>query len=436
MKLTTLRPMKFLASKIHPPLPPSALETQHLLSLLNSYYKEKLDRPHPLPDSIGSSDSHQDWAQKKLPRSFAKPPKSSIGAFHSHIGRVLRNPLLDPQYSEPQVTSNGEPGDVVNAFERRVAQGTATPEDALTCLNTHLRGPDIPSDKSARREALKKSGLGSKVLEFLWSQDLEYVLSRNDSKSATLGGILIQYLLAEGRQDVLQRWVWSNAEPLTGASLRMKRALLLHTAKGRMKLGFDLEETVTQFLQDMQPREHQVATGRSLSPNNMAFIFRSAGRYVTSVLVEYGYPSISQALYDQWLASVGAWDDTGLFEALLKLHHPQSPDPSFAIRICNLHSGPRHDGLQPAVHRAVLAKLCLETCQYLFDRNMSEHGSKLFCVARGILADLPRGYMGKSVDARSLVDGQSSPKVTSKPDRERTEDEAKHLRMLDALNFG
>lgn len=430
MKAVDLNPVKVLASRIHPPLPPTPYETRQLLSDLKRRYRERLNEAYPGPETTYAAGV---GAPRQSPRQVTKPPKSSVCAVQRHIGRVLRNPLLESQHDDSSSLGNKSPVTIVSksiaAFDRKVAMGTATLGDACACLSMHYENVRR-QDRSVGRVALNDARLGSKVLDFLWSKGIDPV--EENIKLQPLLWYLIPYLVAEARHDVLHNWLWGTSildQHLTS----WKTSVMHRVAVSRSHLGLPFADTMEQFLLDLHKQEEKCIDGDKES--SICQVFAYTGLYLTYVLLSKDGPMISQSLYDRWLASAAKWDCLHLEEALMKVHHPQTPDLSLATELCSPTSHLAHEArLKPRVKRAFL-KLCLDTSQKLLEIQDSAHAFETLKAAKELIDD-PR-YMGKEPDRPYLdIKPQSvSSNGTQRQKHRRQRVEEKHLEILQGFAF-
>lgn len=193
MKAKVTGVWKSINSKIHPPLPLSARDSQQLLVLLNTSFKQQLDRQH-----LAASSSNEDHASRHLqsiltnPLFDAKPRMSDITASKSQrIGRSLGQ--LQSLVTQP-----------MDAFTQMVAQGTADLKMAKLCLSLQYRAC-IKLSAATPREAMQTSGTASTILQWLWSSGLEDDgIFLHDLKFVRL---LVPFLVADCQHSRISHWL-------------------------------------------------------------------------------------------------------------------------------------------------------------------------------------------------------------------------------------
>lgn len=200
---------KTLASKIHPPLPMSSRDSQRLLILLNTSFKQQLDRYHP-------TSLEQDAGL--------------------HLRSILSNPLFESKPSHGarlSVDGRGRSGKALGVlqnlvkrpaeiFKEQVNGGGATLEMAKLCLRAEQRNC-FASPNARLGEALGSSGIGSLVLEWLWASGLES--SKSFIEDWDFVRHLVPFLVAEKKQYRICRWLQEGnlrgcATVLSGSDVR------------------------------------------------------------------------------------------------------------------------------------------------------------------------------------------------------------------------
>ena len=193
MKSEVARTWKSLTSKIHPPLPITPRTSQQLLSLLNASFKQQLDRRYPAPSP--SSEDHANL----------------------HLQSILKHPLFDAKPQTPDTsTSSSQRGDQskerrqkpmiqpIYIFKERVSRGTADLSAAKQCLRK-LQEDCMASPGTTPSKAMQTSGATSTILQWLWSSGME------DSgiflEDQGFVALLIPFLVAEGQQSCVLRWL-------------------------------------------------------------------------------------------------------------------------------------------------------------------------------------------------------------------------------------
>ncbi|CAG8977746.1 hypothetical protein HYALB_00012181 [Hymenoscyphus albidus] len=173
---------------IHQPLPLSDKDAHKLLGLLKTSFRKHLDSEHGPPKSAMAGTS----AKSGTPH--------MQGSRHTtqHFQSILTNPLI----AKPQVT-RGRPLPM-DIFTHAVAKGMMTLESATNCLwmeQKRIRAAPFANV----REGMKISGAGLVVLKWVmsngWAEDLSFLANERFT------GIFMYFLVAEGLQDVLWKWM-------------------------------------------------------------------------------------------------------------------------------------------------------------------------------------------------------------------------------------
>jgi hypothetical protein len=186
--------------KIHQPLPLSPRESAQLLNILTTSFRQHLDAEHPkfFPGS-------ENAAPRPFLQSFTttRRQRSSLDPAHPadrHLHSLLTNPLFNLSPRTKVATSVSNPMDI---FNQAVAKGIMDLGYAHACLSKVKRGI-IESSVLNVRDGMKDSGAGLKVLKWLISSG-----TTNDNqflKYERFTGLLMEFMVAEGLQEVA--WVW------------------------------------------------------------------------------------------------------------------------------------------------------------------------------------------------------------------------------------
>ena len=202
------------ASILHQPLPLSARDSRHLLSLLNTSFTEALDKEHPKVSSEGrnTTDEHvhsilsnpifgpipsddNNRPSHPPPSKKCTPPKAS-GLSKS----MIPGPVDSISIANAMIEAH------VKAFRNHIFTGRANLALATACLR-YSTNYMKSIDKKHRFEAFKgfgKHGMASMMLSWLWSSGLE----KSDEVlfSVNFLPLLSPFLLAEGRLEEAMQW--------------------------------------------------------------------------------------------------------------------------------------------------------------------------------------------------------------------------------------
>lgn len=241
MKAKVTRVWNSLNSKIHPPLPLPARDSQQLLSLLNTSFKQQLDRQH-----LAASSSNEHHASRHLqsiltdPLFDAKPWMSDIATSKSQRTGRFAGKLLD-HTTQP-----------MDAFRQLVAQGTADLEMAKLYLSLQYRACMIRS-ATTPREAMQTSGTASTVLQWLWSSGLEDTgIFLHDP---IFMRFLVPFLVADGQHSRISHWLQRCHRQGERRFLsltewdthRIPTRLFLRLIAAEVRIGGGLESAINEF---------------------------------------------------------------------------------------------------------------------------------------------------------------------------------------------
>lgn len=200
------RPLGSFTSKLHQQIPLTPRESQQLLNLLTKSFRDHLNREHQLQfrDPAG--------AQPGLarPRQRRNSDSEYVRPTDRHLHSVLTNPLFAHQPRAPGSKNVKDPAEV---FKEAVARGLMTEPYAKAALKEKKRCI-VKSAALSVPEAMKESGFGREVLAWLISSGAakDYAFL----KDAELVNILTEFLVAEGHESYVWRWIeWSLKTALT-----------------------------------------------------------------------------------------------------------------------------------------------------------------------------------------------------------------------------
>lgn len=173
--------------KIHHPLPQTPRESQQLLSALTSSFRRQLD----------AADTH-------------KPAQSA----NEHMRSILQNPLFRVVPSKPSYaarTTREDPGlenklaeNPMAVFDDYASAGTLNGQYIAKFLEAQLALIVIAKSDKAR-EAMSKTGAGTKVVDWFWASDSAARLSLFRSHRATK--VALRFMVAEGLHAQISRFI-------------------------------------------------------------------------------------------------------------------------------------------------------------------------------------------------------------------------------------
>ncbi len=221
-----------LVKALHPPLPMSPRECARLLALLKMSFNQQLNRQH----LAGSADNER---QTDL-----------------HLHSIVTNPLFVIKRRERGQHDNrkafGEIQELLkhpmDIFKEQVATGSATLETATDCLKAHYNNC-LASPEADAAIAMRTSGAGATVLEWLWSSGVEE--SGKFLNHQEFISLMVKFLVTESRHDRIRQWLW-RWQPITKElhppqEFRNFHYLLSHFVRSEISVGKGLESATAMF---------------------------------------------------------------------------------------------------------------------------------------------------------------------------------------------
>lgn len=433
MRESTALLFRSLKKHIHPQLPLSPRQSKQLLGLLTSSFRQHLDREHA-GAPVGGPKTVDSPVRTALHTPVSPDIRqTSHYVAKSHLQLILTNPLF--ACTEPRGTTVGDRSgsealqrllkDPMNWLRQHVARGTATSSTARVCLET-LRDSFNHSSELSVEEAMKTSEAGSIV--FTWLRCNGIAASTDFLKDSDLLGNLMEFLVAEGRQDELLTWVWSQLKVQGDEETRCQtkdgqtRVVFWNKIVVRAIVNVQLSrkngdiEALSTFLNALASRK--MATnhlGHRLSPEMVHMARRLSYKLRTR-------PALigCEDLFRRFLDTVPLWaPDVKLERAFLLIRSPQGPDPRAGLRYLRTHfeSADVTQHINPRRRRTIL-ELCLETAQVLLHNGNHADGA-------WVLENVRDRY---AQELRLSTDSETS--------GEKAADEAENLELLECLSHG
>lgn len=316
------RALSTLASKLHPQLPLTPRESQQLLHLLQSSFRNHLDREHPVhvleksqKPIVSDNNGHGNYDTSRATSSSALASR--------HIDAVLSNPLfaIKPSQRGSESAASEVLKDPMKWFVNQIAIGSATLSKASLCLAMlDKRTTDQPT-QLYKGEAygailggwLRSSGLDT-TKEFF---EMSIAKPRTKRSSDPFLPRLVNVLIAGGKHPLVWKWYTSACPPGFSASeaLVFKQQLLKHTVHAETSQG--LYRGIVLFRKALDRIEDQ--KGGSYEQ------LRPAGQYIVQAIMARPTDTINQNLYNWFRNSTQLWIDSKWSQAvaaMLSLHHP------------------------------------------------------------------------------------------------------------------
>ncbi len=379
-----------LKKYIHPQLPLSPRQSEQLLRLLTSSFREHLDRKHAGPPADGP-ETVVSPLRASLPSPLSLDTRqTSHHVAKTHLQLILTNPLF--ARTGPQGARDGDRSgsgalqrlvkDPINWLRQHVARGTATAATAHLCLET-LRDSFNHSSELSVEEAMKTSEAGAIV--FTWLRCTGIAASTDFLKHHDLLSILMEFLVAEGRQDELLTWLWSQLKVQGEEETRCQtmdgqnRVVSWNKIVVRAIVNVQLSrkngdtEALSTFLNALASRgmarnhlEHRLSLEMVHMARRLAYKLGTRPALIAC-----------EDLFRRFLDTVPLWaPDVKLARAFLLIRSPQGPDPQSGLRYLRTYFESADDAqhIDPRRRRTIL-RLCLETAQALLHNGNHAEGA-------------------------------------------------------------
>ena len=351
MRTTLALHWKTLVNKIHPPLPLTARDSQRLLNLLNSSFRQRLDRTHPT-DEEHHVDTH---VQSILTSPLFLATSARSATIFQHVSQQTIHP---PSWQEKM---NVEP---MTVLQDCIARGAADLETARLCLDAQMRKCSTSSDVSF---VMKSSNAGSIVQHWLWSSGRE--TSLDFLQDARLTRLLIQFLVAEGRHNRVSSWI-RHLDRISRPStsdyyMRMQGQILFQLTKAEVLYGagpISAIKTFTQKLDDFVNAEQ--------TPSGIRSRFILSGNYIAMCLPQMlKSGGVSSNDYDTVFKYTSQWCRPNTFiPAWLSVQHPERPDPYHTLAYLH-HLAPRELAVLSQRRRNDIVGISLKAAELLLAHN-------------------------------------------------------------------
>ncbi|KAF2236819.1 hypothetical protein EV356DRAFT_574732 [Viridothelium virens] len=427
MQSSRVLAFKALASKIHPQLPLNPRESQQLLNMLTSSFRQHLEKEHPHGASGDTKPTEyrppMDCAQESPDARSGPSPQVSVG---NVLESILSNPLLSTsrgRLSLNRTTASTESADVrlrriinepVEWFEDQNVQGTPSMEVARTYLTMVSKISDSPEKAQYKhRAAVALSG-------YLWatgSEDsLEFVC--NDQFTSDT----VHLLVSHGFEKKIWLWVHRLETLRCGDDLmdltNKQMLLLVFLARARVAISNTAESALDILFHAM---------GRTtLNPDAAVrkALVAKLWKHLSKQMIKGTLEPKDPAVFDRFIQVASHLDnDLDLYRAQLMLRHPEIPDAEPAISYIRkrLKLGSHSTSF---VKNATHMKLLLDTAQVLLSQAKYHDVAWVMSIAREYFStelDPGAGPMPKSFTSQR----ESSPTT-----------ESMNLELLNGLSLG
>ncbi|MCJ1403112.1 hypothetical protein MMC11_006335 [Xylographa trunciseda] len=340
MKTSAVLSLRYLTSKIHPPLPLNPRDSQKLLALLTTSFQAHLDQEHGKIESSKTSatDVHlQSVLDNPL---FSIPTHLRSNIKHGGMqksGRNSASTLIDIEDSNRNTIEN---------FEEHISSGTASIDLAKLCLETYVKSFRVVS--AGGIDSKLSSKVSATMLQWLWSSGLDWNLKfLMDSK---LVALIMPFLLVDGRDRHAYIWLSRLRSKLTGPpntsgenyirdNFRMQSNLVFSLIASEARYGSGLNGAMRAFLRNVDSANEWIGTlqdHRMARPSTIdaRWALHRAGNYIVHRLALLKTTSgIDIVDFEKLVQSTDSWSSNiSLDRAQLALLHPVAPDPLTSLQ--------------------------------------------------------------------------------------------------------
>ncbi|KAK5675094.1 hypothetical protein LTS10_012168 [Elasticomyces elasticus] len=240
---------------------------------------------------------------------------------------------LDPDALQLKQDLQMKTADPVATLRERIQLGTTDIQTARVCLEVcfarlkRLRRKD-------RLEQVKRDSIGRLTLEWLWSEDRCWVGAV--LRDTDICEKFVYFVVAEGLQDVLLRWIEHPLPPVESLTERVPHAWrgqilrqmiwahLVLELEGRADVAITVFFDTYRRVKAERRRDH----GSALSSISL---WPAEVEIAKTLLTGY-YPNTDPKLYEQFMCHFASQHKTTAYSiAQLALQHPQKPDPGPAF---------------------------------------------------------------------------------------------------------
>lgn len=385
MKTTIPSLLKSLTSMIHPPLPLIPRDSQRILGLLKSSFRQHLNQDH----------------EKSNP---SKP-----NPFDAHVASVLASPFFKGQskdkngpLKEPRALTNfvgevqGTIASPMDHFQEQVAADEATPGLAKLCLIIQRQNTTYYQDAVVTANSKDRSSVAYPVLHWLWASGLEE--SMEFLHNYGLVQELVRVMVIEKRDRHLWKW------------LHRLEAILLEPGKRPDDSTFTkYHRLLKQFIWNVVRARGSVDEAINIYLKAWAKFERSPGAIsfkdpaATLLWCLMSNKSIAadSSLYDELLSAVKRSPfNSHRFVAQLRICHPTRSDPSSALHFIRdkLETLPRGT---PTFKR-IFRLLCLRTAEVLETKQEYDTAKEL----RRIVNEIPDSFQVRKSSSHTVAQGE------------------------------
>lgn len=316
MRVSTALLIRNLISKLHPPTPVTAQESQKLLRLLDTSFKQKLNANHPSPRPVADTPSSE------------VPLLGTSEATALHLNSVLHHPLLEASKS-PGAVEASRCQSAVSRFTEAVESGSVDNLLLQTCCKQYLHGLQL-GDRVAPH--LK---LGDKIDAWLAS-----VSDAEKAHFLVQPSYTIPFVLPVMYRDKLEQVVWGWLHTLYSRPWLVKTSPSFENQRHLYAEDFvvsemiyaalrsnDLQYAVQQYIKASEYRASSLPQASQTPPEPLK---RSWIRVSQAILPRRQRHGITSSVYDSLLKYCVAFESgtSVITRGFLELYHPEKPSSS------------------------------------------------------------------------------------------------------------
>ncbi|KAL8778000.1 MAG: hypothetical protein Q9194_002242 [Teloschistes cf. exilis] len=323
---------KFLTSKIHRPLPLDRRTTHKLLTALNTSFQRNLDRQYPqgLDGSEQSPDAHIDSLLKSplFGTSRVQEASSNLPKYGVRTNKI--------QFREMEFAL-AEP---VEYFKQQVSTGSATLDSAKVALSNQLQ-KTLASAALDPKESMKASGIGSVMVNWLWSsgqyEELEFLSDR------VFVYRLMPFLIVEGQYKPVWRWLQhfrNSLARMDPAQMQCDPSLLKSISRlwcaltrCEVRYGQGLQSAMQMFMTSYRSMQLSVP---AIPAHILQKISVRAGQCLLwSLSSGKSSAPLEDTVIEDFRRFTAWWaldSRVDMYQALIQISHPRQPDVAHALR--------------------------------------------------------------------------------------------------------
>lgn len=278
--------MRRLLANFHPPSPPTAKESQQLLSVLQKSFKSRLDEKHPAPSQ------HEFWPrthdQNDIPISTQS---TSSHATNTHLSSILTNPILGSS-DALQMRK-----DAISRFDKLVSAPEVDLPHLTALIKVHSQG--LKAAKQQRQHGEKLSDRLNSWLHVTGRSSREAFLLNRNARSAAL-----DLFYNEGNESVM--WTWLRlvyerhlvqADLISTDWLQVEDELV----SSLMRLSIQRQDIADAAQQYLEACRYRFDSGRWDSSRAYRSMPRSGSRLASAILFHRHQHGIDAALFENIL---------------------------------------------------------------------------------------------------------------------------------------